>query len=1077
MRFCVLGRLRVVDEEGRAVALTAPRQRVLLAALLARANQVVPADTLAELVWDGAVPEGAATTLRSYVMRLRKAVGPQIAARIQTREPGYLAVVEPGELDAALFEELAAQMGDAIGEGNRWKVAAQTAAEALALWRETPLIDVPSQALRDHWLPRLEQQYTQLREWRIVAELEQGTSAEALLPQITSLLEEQPLRESLYALKMRILTQAGRPGEALTAYHDARTVLRDELGVEPGVELRRIQQTILAADKTDVPRELPEDVRAFVGREEELARLEALARTSAVSESCETAVLSAIDGMGGVGKSALAVHAAHRVRTGFPDGQIFVDFRGSVPGLAPLTAEDALESVLRTLNVPANRIPRGLAERTALYRTRLAGTRTLLLLDNVMSSAQVRPLLPVGPGCVVLITSRSLLEGLDDAHFISLDVLGLADAVALLRAVAGAGRLPSDDAALGELAQLCGRLPLTIRIAAAHLRHRRNLDLSDYITHLREVADPLDALSAGGSSLTAVFDASYEDLGEPEQRLFRLLSLVPGQDFDAYAAASLLGGTYRTAERLLESLLTQNLIAQRKPGRYEFHDLLRVYARRIAEREAEREGDADDAAWNRLMDFYEQTARLAESRIAAAHSARPTALAPELDDVPAASAWLRAERENLLAAIAAAKARGQKSRVLGLTSAATGWFRQAVSGRLAIRLHAQAVDCALELGRPLDAAAQLLALGEAQRRTGERAAAAKAFEQAVELSREHGDRALEAKALRDLGFHFHSAADYESAQRFYDQSLELGRAIGAHRLVGNVLVVSSRIHQARGEIARSLEMKQEALALLEQVGDRIGAAGCRYELGRLKARVGETDEATEHLERSLAAFRDADSLYNVAHSQWELGRIRLTAGRAALAVSHFQGAFSIFEAQGYRYGMICMRYELGRATFVADGPRAAVAHLLGALAPFRQEGHASGEANVLYELGRVRHALGALRVARLHFDRSLRLFTRQRDPEGQAQVLNALALLIAEVDGPSAALPLHADALQLARDSSSMLEVARALDGSARCHVALGEPELAAAELREAVEVYRKFRAPEPADLEARLAGLGSSSR
>ena len=619
MRFAVLGPLQVRADDGSVVDVRGAMRRALLAALLLNAGSVVSVDRLSQCLWGDRQTDSTATPLYNQVMRLRQSLG-AAGERIKALPPGYLIQIEPGEFDVQEFERLCSAGRQALTEGE-WDRAASQCAAALALWRGEPLADVPHAALYQPWLLRLGQLRLQATEWRITADLNRGRHEE-LIPELSDLVHEFPLREALHESLMLALARSGRQAEALAAYQDARKVLVSELGIEPGASLRQLHQQILSGDVEVVaapagvartssarasapgdkaPNQLPADVRTFTGRGRELERLLAEAEEARQGTESGMVVISAIDGMAGIGKSALAIHAAHRLGEWFPDGRLFVDLRGFTPDQEPMTPEEALGYLLRSLDVAPRQIPRELGERAAYYRSRLAGRKMLILLDNAANSTQVRPLLPGAPGCLVLITSRAVLSGLDDAYLLSLEALPDQDAIALLHKVAGPGRVPEGDPAIAELIALCGNMPLPIRIAAASLRHPGAPEIGVLVAQLRDGAGRLERLRDDERNLTALFDASYASLDAGEQHMFRCLARVPGPDVDVYAAANMAGPDLPTARRVLESLLDQNLLIQHAADRYRMHDLLRSYANGLegseltAQREASRE---------RLLDYY-----------------------------------------------------------------------------------------------------------------------------------------------------------------------------------------------------------------------------------------------------------------------------------------------------------------------------------------------------------------------------------------------------------------------------------------------------------------------------------------
>jgi DNA-binding SARP family transcriptional activator len=616
MRFCLLGPLRVMAADpGEPRAVSAPRLRALLAALLWRANQPVPLDELAEMVWDGAPPNGAQEAIRALVMRLRRQLDKRAAARIVTRTPGYVVEVSPNEVDAQRFEMLTLDSGTAIRDGE-WAQAAQTSALALALWRGAPLADVPSQLLHDQWVPRLQQLHLQALEWRIEADLHEGRH-ERLIPELRELTARHPHREHLHSQLMLALVRSGRQAEALDAFQSARFALADELGIDPGDELRQLHGRILAQDPAliassttelawpaPVPHQLPPAVRSFVGRQVEFGALGCLMeQASRASATAGGALITVIDGMAGVGKTALAVQAAHQLAGLCPDGQLFIDLHGYTQGTAPRPSGEALDWLLRVLGFSPQQVPADIDQRAALFRQRLAGTKTLIVLDNVVSEAQVRPLLPSSPGCLVLVTSRRRLKSLDDAHVLTLDVLPPADAMSLFRTAAGHGRIAADDPVLPEIVELCGQLPLALRIAGGLLRHRPAWT-PKYLTGLLRIPQGrIEVLSDGDRDMGTALDLSYRSLSDIGQLTFGLVGLIPGPDFDSHATAALTGIDAGTAVRVLEDLLDHNLLIQDVPGRYRMHDMVRLHALALASRDPV---PGREAALGRLLDYYRQ---------------------------------------------------------------------------------------------------------------------------------------------------------------------------------------------------------------------------------------------------------------------------------------------------------------------------------------------------------------------------------------------------------------------------------------------------------------------------------------
>jgi DNA-binding SARP family transcriptional activator len=1096
MIFGLLGELLVIDDEGRERQVTAARQRSLLAALLLGENQIVSSDAIAELIWDGSPPQGAATTVRTYVTRLRKSLGPDVALRIRTREPGYLAKVGPQELDVAVLESLSVVVDGHVRAGDRWTEAVDAAVRALALWRDVPLVDVPSERLRTAWLPRLEERRNQLLEWRIEAELHLGAAA-VLIPEIQALIAQQPYREPLYRLLMLSLARMDRNGEALEVYQQARSALVEGLGIEPGPTLRELHGALLRGEPevrdrraragasarrppadpaSTVPRQLPADVRTFVGRSAEQAELTCVIEAALHAETCETVVISAIDGMGGVGKSALAVRVARRLSDRFPDGQLFVDFRSHTEGLTALTPEEALGHLLGALGVAPARMPASLAERTALYRSKLAGTRTLILIDNAATAAQARPLLPADPGCLAMVTSRGRLVGLDDAHFVSLDVLPPAEAVALLRQVAGPDHARERTEDLELLAELCGRLPLALRVAASYLRHRRTLSIAAYTAGLRDAADRLGLLQDEDRNLTAVFESSFRDLSAQEQRCLSLLGLIPGADFDTYAVANLLGDAgRREAERLLESLLTQSLLVQRTPGRYEFHDLVRLFARRRVDTRA----TESSTSWERLLDYYERCAGIGELRLDPTRPPRKrtrsrdawTALAPELPGRAESLDWFRAELGNIKAAVLDARRRGRHERVVDLAASIEALMGFDGHWPEAVPIYQDAVDSAHELGRQELLAEQLAALGNAQSHVGLQAEASETLESAAKYGMAVGDKASEALALMRRGVVVNEMGEVDLAGALFTRALELRRELEDPRGEAAVLIQLGALRLRLGDVPAAAAIQHRALELNKQVGSRLGEAVSSWQLADLEQALGHFDSAVELLSRSLELMRELRHPSNEGYVLWLLGTVRFKQGAYEQARAHLDQAIHLFENRD-PLTQCYIRWDLGKAWLASGEPVLAASIFQRCLALFRSAGVRTGIAEVLCDLGRVRAQLGAPKVALLHLEASLAIFREASIPYELSRALNARGSYEADHGDTARALKFHREALDSARRGSIALEEARALDGISRSLLLLGDRSRAEAELAAAVALYRRMGAAERDEAADRLAAL-----
>ncbi|MCU7822098.1 BTAD domain-containing putative transcriptional regulator [Kitasatospora sp. DSM 101779] len=587
MEFGILGPLLVRDGEGdRPVA--AAKQRALLAALLVRRGQVVPADVLADTVWDGWPPRTAATTLRNYVMRLRKALG-EAGHRLATEAGGYVLSAAAEEFDADRFTRLRDLGHDRLRTGDAEQAVAHYEA-ALALWRGPALVDVPSEALRRAEAGRLAEARLDVLEGRTEAALALGRHTE-LLGELRVLTAAHPERERLWAQLMTALYRSGRQSEALAVYGEVRRVLADELGVDPGNELRAVHAGILRADPAlaapartaarirtvlVTPSQLPPCLTDFTGRTEQSADLAAML----TAEGRRAPLIAVVSGQPGAGKSTLVQHAAHAARGAHPDGTLYADLRGSCR--KPAAPHAVLGSFLLALGVPAAAVPPDTDSRTALFRSLLADRRMLVVLDDARDSAHIRPLMPAGPGNSALITARTRLPDLGGSHALHLGPLPADEARQFLARLVGPARAAAEHRALTQLAAACGGLPLALRICGARLAARPSWTVRHLVERLADEGRALDELCLGSLDVRAAFAAGCESLDPPTARAFHLLALAPTDTVGLSTASRLLGEPPARAERVLERLTDAGLLTAREPGRYRYEPLLRTYARERA---------------------------------------------------------------------------------------------------------------------------------------------------------------------------------------------------------------------------------------------------------------------------------------------------------------------------------------------------------------------------------------------------------------------------------------------------------------------------------------------------------------
>ncbi|MFD1939486.1 BTAD domain-containing putative transcriptional regulator [Nonomuraea mangrovi] len=869
MDFGVLGRLSV-SRDGEAIELTSAKQRTLLAVLLAGANRPVPPDRLADAAWGEAPPSPA--TLRWHVHHLRQALG---GDRV-TREPGgYLLIVRDGELDAARFEELCAR---AAGSGPA--EVARLLSEAMGLWRGPAYADLPGDALTEE-VARLEELRLLAAEQRAEAMLALDR-ADELTADLAALVAAHPLRERLRELLMRALRLAGRRADALRVHQEGRDVLVAELGIEPGRRLRELHEEILREEDPVPavrPAQLPPDVYAFTGRAAELDAMDG------------DAPLVVISGAGGVGKTGLAVHWAHRAAHRYPDGQLYVDLRGQAD---PLDPADVLERFSHALGV--TRPPSGLDERSALFRSLVRDRRMLILLDNASGAAQVRPLLPGTARCRVVVTGRRRFDGLvagEGAKPVQLDVLPQGEAAALVARIAS--REPSAERPLSRVAELCDGLPLALRIAGARLATRPGWTAEDLAGRLEEERRRLDELRAGDLDVRAGFELGYRHLPAPERTLFERLGLLdlPG-GFAPWIVAALMDVQVEQAgdllERLADAQLVQPLGADPSgQERYRFHDLIRLFARERAT--AAMDAPARAAVLGRAFETFLALADEAYSRDyldgfipfhgdAPRRRAEPEAVARMLGDP---LAWLEAERRTLTGLVARAAELGMTTHcwdlalsgvrlyeisgylddwrattLLALRACRTKSDRRGENAMLVSLGALETIERRYDQARPLLTEAlpglsghtrilALVNLASVERRTGRAAESLALYDEALALVRESGDAPALALTLCFLSGAYEDLGRYEAAEDL----LAGVPALGIGRVEIEVAIRLAKIALRRGDHARAYELFS---AVVDKAGgwrDRVNVAMGKEGVGKALAGLGRRREAVEVLTEAI----------------------------------------------------------------------------------------------------------------------------------------------------------------------------------------------------------------------------------
>jgi DNA-binding SARP family transcriptional activator len=967
MRFRILGPLEVWTD-GEWQSITAEKWRSLLAGLLLRANQIVSTEVLVDELWEDGPPARAKNLISIYVLRLRRLLGDNDGRLLAYRSPGYVLNLADGDLDAARFDALVADGRHALDDGDPVRAAALLSA-GLGLWRGPFLANVPP-------TPLISSHAERTTEHRLAATELWAQAAVAcdrhdeVITELRGLVGQYPLREGLWLVLLRALDGAGRRAEALEAYGQARAAISDELGVDPGADLRRQYAELLAADATDAsahdgesipagelpgtismgsytetavtsqaaatdlpvppvdpalsrPTQLPADIGDFTGREAQVQHLCDMLTGGTAVASPGAFPIAFVAGAGGLGKTTLAIHAAHRIRDHFPDGQLYVDLLGATA--QPLRPGDVLARFLRNLGVDGDKVPAGDEERAALYRTLLTGRRVLIVLDNARDTGQVRPLLPGSASCAVLVTTRNRTADLASTRFFDLDVLEDDEALALFTRILGDERALAEPDATAQVLEACAGLPLAIRICAARLAARSHWPIASMARRLQDQRRRLDELKVGDLAVRASFQVSYDSLqpagtqpagGVHPARVFRLLGLWQGPSVSLPAAAALVGAPELDedgVEDALEGLVDAHLLDSPEPGWYRFHDLLRAYATERANAE-ETEPDRA-AAVERVLRWYLYTADGAAHTVAPHRTHIPLDVAADQAGAlrfasgEEALAWYEGERANVIAATRQSAQAGLHDIAWRLPAGLFPVFNRRDNWADVITIHRTAVDSATLAGA----------------REGE-------------------------------GWVRHN----------------LGHAL------------------ARIRDPEALVHLEQALAIRHALHDRAGEAQTGISLGDALFKFSGPAEALEPFQAALVAAREADrpSLLTIALNN--LGETYLELGRLDEAADCFRRARDVSASRGV-YGQAYAVHNLGLVYMELGRPQEAIASLREALRLHEQSGDMNGRATAHRYLGRAYRASGAFASARESWNAALEIFRQVgREPE-RAEVEAALA--------------------------------------------------------------------------------------
>ncbi|MEY9967904.1 DNA-binding SARP family transcriptional activator [Streptacidiphilus sp. MAP12-16] len=936
LRFQLLGAVRA-QRHGHPLELGSPQQLAVLARLLLNAGRSVSVPDLVDGIWGDEPPPRAVGTVRTYVSRLRASMEPDRPTRSPARVllstgDGYTLRVHPDALDLHVFERHLAEAERQRADGDSPR-ALESLTSALALWDGGVLAGVPGGYAAGQ-RRRLGELRLSAVEASLSVELELGLLAPAIAT-LGPLTAEFPLREELRGLLMLALYRSGRQAEALGVYADTRRLLVDELGVEPGPRLASLHHGILAADPAlsppavaqtaatgppghpgppglRVPTQLPPDILDFSGRDKLVAEIADALRAA----TGHAVAICALSGIGGVGKTTLAVHSAHEVRGAFPDGQLYMDLCGAGP--SPLDPAAVLAEFLQILGTPPEQLPETTEQRTALFRSLLADRRVLVLLDNIRDAAQVRPLLPSTGGSSVLVTSRSRLASLPGAQLVDVEAFSEDEAVDLFAAIAGAERVGAEERTARDVVRACTLLPLAVRIVASRLASRPAWTMASLARRLDDQRRRLDELQVGDLAVEATFQLGYLQLNEQQARAFRLLALPEGPVISLAAAAVLLELPEPDAEAVVESLVDAGLLEADEPGRYRYHDLLRIFARRRSE-----EIDPDPVrqqALLRLLDHFLASVCNASRTLESDDTLSwrlhtPIGAGEPLADPDSAWSWLTSERPQLLAVVEQV-VRTAPSALRAVTDLLLGWI-WLVEGQARVEdflsVLRPAVDLAAARGDTRSEARLRYLVGLLHGIVGNGSLAEDALRRSLALVDAEESLEIHYTVASELAVLLNGAGRSEEALPYLELAqrlcAELGHQADGARLLANI----ARAHLSSGRRPEAVAAAREAVSTAGVARNPTSLADALYQLGTVLHGCEQHAEAAQRLGEALDLFAGQQRPSMEAYALARLAECHIDLGNPGEAVSSAEKALELGREVGARYGQGLAQAALGRA--------------------------------------------------------------------------------------------------------------------------------------------------------------------
>ena len=966
MDFSVLGPVRA-SIDGRPVDLGVRKQRFVLAVLLLEANKHVPADRLIDLAWpEGEAPDTARAVIHTQISRLRAIFAGSEDVTLVREGSGYQLRLDPMRVDVFRFRALCARARAATTDERRLDLLE----EALALWDGPALSSVATEDIRLRVAAPLEEERLGALEDRFEAHLRLGRQTE-IIHELAEAAGEHPLRQQLVAKLMLALHRLDRTPEALAAYQRLYQYLDEELGIEPAPAVRQLQVRILRDDPSLMPftgpRQLPPNVDHYTGRHEHLDTLATL-----FGPGDQAPAVIAITGKPGLGKTALAVRAAHRLASRFPDGQLFVDLQGAGP--RPRDPVEVLARFLRDLGVASTDLPASLEERIGLFRDRVADRRVLVVLDNAAGEEQVRPLIAGGPECGVLITSRHRLTGLDLRGLIDLDGLAAADALALLTGLAPRVADAPREAARA-IVRLCGGLPLALRIVGTKLRSRPHQTVADLAARLEDESRRLDELVGGDREVRASFLLSYAGLEPAQQRAFRLLAAMPDNGFAAWAASAALGEDFRTTERLLESLVDVNLLecgrGEFTPTRYHFHDLIRLYAKETLS------ASERVAVWPRLTDAYLYLGKGADAQLefGGLHQFTPPPLALDAPGLIAdvernALSWLADEHPSIVHAVELSAAARDDATTCRLSATVAAFLELRAHWSDLKRVAELSYAAAIRMESPYWTSYALFALGLAARETRDFTTAERSFRDCLAVLPRAKDPLLEVVTLLSVGVSHRLQGRWDEAAADFDGCLSRLDSLAAPRWRAYTLREYGVLHRYRGQWAKAKEFLTEAIATSRALGDVRWEAVSGRELGIVHQDEGNHRAAVDHLTASREALRDVGDGRREAAALRCLAWVALEEGDLPEALAYAQQARETLSRTRDAHGLAGTEVLLGDIHLALGDPATGRAHLDRGVAYLDTSGDPRWRGKSMLSLGRHLAAAGDPSGARAAWEKA-----------------------------------------------------------------------------------------------------------